>query len=498
MNAPRFFLATGVASTLLYLAVWHLSLQFNWGEGYADRPILSYLAIYFTLFALYAAACLRLREEAGNARMLGLIIAFGLIFRAAIFPAQQIQEDDVYRYLWDGKVFANQINPFKFSPEDISYATEFRIRHPIAFRNTYDEASRKELEFLNNLRWSNETALIFFDRINHPDVPTIYPPLAQFVFASVAVLKADNIYLLRGAFLIFDLITLFFIIRSLQALGRNINWCAVYFWCPLIIKETFNSTHLDIIGIAFLSGSIYFFIARRASLSIAFLSLSVLGKLYPVILLPLYLKRFTWSETVDWKRAIGLTSLFSLIVLLGYLPFMDIGMKMFTGLNTFTAYWQNNDSIFALIAWFYSDAIRLDSNLLLFEKYRLPEFAAKVTVAVLLLSAVGYYFFKKGKTSTEACLQSLFVIMALVFLLSPVQNPWYLCWSVPFLCFYPLRSGILLTGLVSFYYLDFYFDYQNLDAYVAWIPWFEYLPFYAALLWEWRQRQETRLQEELQ
>ena len=74
--------------------------------------------------------------------------------------------------------------------------------------------------------------------------------------------------------------------------------------------------------------------------------------------------------------------------------------------------------------------------------------------------------------------------MALVFLLSPIQNPWYLSWVVPFLCLFPSRAWILLTGLVGLYYIDFYFDYQEIQSWTQWTPWFEYLPFYLLLLWD--------------
>jgi len=84
--------------------------------------------------------------------------------------------------------------------------------------------------------------------------------------------------------------------------------------------------------------------------------------------------------------------------------------------------------------------------------------------------------------------------MGLVFLLSPVQNPWYLCWTVPFLCFFPWRSWMLLTGLMGMYYLDFYFDYQDIGQYSAWIPLFEYTPFYIYFAYEWRARKLAQIQ----
>ena len=105
-------LLLGVFSLLLYLFLTHISKEFNWGEGYADPPILTYLAIYFSLSLIFFAVCAILSKQSEDRFIFWTIIVFGLIFRFSILPAQQIQEDDVYRYLWDGKVFANNINPF--------------------------------------------------------------------------------------------------------------------------------------------------------------------------------------------------------------------------------------------------------------------------------------------------------------------------------------------------------------------------------------------------
>ena len=57
MRSHLLLITFGIASLVFYICLTALSRQFNWGEGYADRPILIYLAIYFALFALYALAC---------------------------------------------------------------------------------------------------------------------------------------------------------------------------------------------------------------------------------------------------------------------------------------------------------------------------------------------------------------------------------------------------------------------------------------------------------
>ena len=229
---------------------------------------------------------------------LWFIVFFGLLFRAAILPANQIQEDDIYRYLWDGKVFAHGINPYKFSPEEVSNVKSFKISEPKKFESRYDEKDRIEIEQLYDLKWKNDRSLLIMERINHPDVPTIYPPLTQVVFRLVHQIAPDNIFVMRLAFLIFDLLALAFIVMFLQALGKNPALCIIYFWSPLIVKETFNSTHLDIIGIAVLCGSLYFLVCRWRIAAMTFLAFGTMGKFYPAILLPIYIREMIQNRSI--------------------------------------------------------------------------------------------------------------------------------------------------------------------------------------------------------
>lgn len=526
MRTRTVLLITGAGSFLLYLGMWRLSLEFNWGEGYAERPILPYLGLYSALFALYAWAAWKILGSRYTWNTFWMILLFGLAFRGAVLPSQPIQEDDVYRYLWDGKVFAHGINPFKYAPQEVNRFKEFMIRDPRGFEDTYTRREVEELTRLYQLKWENRRSLVYMERINHPSVPTIYPPMAQYVFRLVAQLRPDSILALRLAFFILDLMAVAFIALTLRALGRNPNLCLVYYWCPLVIKETFNSTHLDIIGIAFLCGAMYGLVRARYYLAYFFLALSVLGKLYPAVLLPLFLKRHFQAgnggppdppgspeapggDGLDSKRA-GMTAflprasggftstpwgrvalglwLFAGVILIGYLPFVDIGERAFEGLEAYTTYWQNNDSLFALLLWFYGSLLGFTSELPVGFSYDLPSLLAKITVLVIVLSVLGWLFFRKpreGEDLDRACLRDQFLIMGLIFLLSPVQNPWYLMWVVPYLCLFPWRSWILLTGLVGLYYLDFYFDYHDMDSYIDWIPLYEYTPFYIAFAYEW-------------
>ena len=489
MRSRIYIIALGLLSLVLYITLTSLSKKFNWGEGYAERPILEYLFIYFSIFILYTLACHYIFKSIWDQKTFYILVIFGLLFRCAIIPSQQIQEDDVYRYLWDGKVFAHGINPFKFSPEEINEYNLLKIKKPAYFNSIYDENDQKELAILNNLKWENDTSLRFMERINHPHVPTIYPPLAQYVFFLAQKINQDSLITLRILFLVFDLLGMAFIVLILRYLNMNQNFSLVYFWSPLIIKETFNSTHLDIIGISCLCASIYFLVRNRMVESFFFLALSFLGKFYSGILLPFYLQRSWLLVKESGSQSIKVPtlhlSLFVIIIFVCYLPFIDTGSHTFEGLKTYSIYWQSNDSLFAILLYIIkrvmdlaaSLGINVNSSDLLF---------AKSTMLLVVLGAVFYILIKKiPKTgSPEELVRNLFIVMALVFIVSPVQNPWYLCWTIPFLCLFHSRSLILLTGLIGLYYLDFYFDYQEMTKYSSWISWFEYTPFYIYLTWE--------------
>ncbi|MFQ5450650.1 MAG: hypothetical protein ACE5E9_08460 [Nitrospinaceae bacterium] len=490
MRSRWTLMVLGIFSLLLYFIMAQLSRQFNWGEGYADRPILTYLAVYFGLFLLYAIACAVILKGGEDRLTFWAVIGLGLLFRAVILPAHQIQEDDIYRYLWDGKVFAHGINPYEYAPAEVNDYLSFKVKDPENLMSRYDARQRQELALLNQLKWESGPGLKTLERVNHPEVPTIYPPMAQFVFRFAHFIHPDSIITMRLVFLGFDLIALVFIVRILSALGGNRNFSLIYFWSPLLIKETYNSTHLDIIGVAFLCAAIYCLIANRQIFAMIFLAFSFLGKFYSGVLFPLFLHHAVRQGRKRGKSApaalLGQSLLFGGTVLLFYLPFIRSGSKTFEGLKTFSTYWQSNDSLFSLLVYFFGNVLRLNSLDITVFSNGLPTFLSKLIAALVVVGVMVYLLVRRAPPtdSTRGEVQNIFLLMCLVFLLSPVQNPWYLCWVLPFLCFFPWWSWILLTGLEGLYYLDFYFDYQEIQNYSVWIPWLEYTPFYILLFLE--------------
>ena len=131
-----------------------------------------------------------------------------------------ILEDDYYRYLWDGAVTANLINPYEYSPEEVLKGGDVP----------------EELLVL-----AEESGEII-QRINHPQIRTIYPPVAQAFFAVSYALDSWNLTTWKIILIIMDLATLSLIFSALGILKLPNSYLLIYWWNPLLLKEIFNSS----------------------------------------------------------------------------------------------------------------------------------------------------------------------------------------------------------------------------------------------------------------
>ena len=149
------------------------------------------------------------------------IVAAGLAARLVLFASEPILEDDYQRYLWDGAVTANGHSPYAVSPKD-------------ALVNGSGDLGR--------LAQEGEPVT---QRINHPDLKTVYPPVAQGAFALAYLIKPWSLTAWPSVVLLFDLATLGIILLLLRDIGRSPLWSVLYWWNPVVIKELFNSAHME-------------------------------------------------------------------------------------------------------------------------------------------------------------------------------------------------------------------------------------------------------------
>jgi hypothetical protein len=385
----------GCLSMLLYGGVSVLSFHFRYGEGHLDRPILAVLALLAaaTLGYLVAlATVLRRRRsithEEGRAgkrstRLLRVIILFSVAYRLVLLPSAPIQEIDYYRYLWDGRVCLGGVNPYRFSPQEVDQ-----------WGPTAEPYS--ELSALWQLTQESDVIQTVFQRVHHREVPTVYPPAAQAVFASAALVTPAaaplwlHVLVLKALLAGFDLATLGVLVALLRRLRLPDTWCLAYGWCPLALKEFANSGHLDSIAVFFTTLAMFWLVVSfrrleerqsRSSFGIAIaamlaLGVAILAKSYPVILLPVVTAFF--AARLGYRSLVSLAALL-IVVVAGYLPLCGtarsergetggitgqqvVGSALtrqdsvaspgshhpWTGLGTFLMRWQMNDFLFML------------------------------------------------------------------------------------------------------------------------------------------------------
>ncbi len=142
-----------------------------------------------------------------------------------------------------------------------------------------------------------------------------------------------------------------------------------------------------------------------------------------------------------WRFALAMFA----VGLAAYLPFASAGAGLLRGAASYARYWHGNGSVFPV-------AERALTPLL-----RDPAPAARVVCALALAAWLLLLLARlRGRANPSAALDACFLALAALFLLSPVVYPWYLCWTIPFLCLKPRPAWLLLTGSVFLFYAHAY------------------------------------------
>ena len=409
---------------------------------------------------------------------LRITLLFAVTFRLVLFPFPPILETDIHRYLWDGAVLSNGGNPYQFAP------VEFTKIEADGHREFYSEEEWTVLSRLDSPR-RHPRMIEHFKRINHPTIPTIYPPMTQVVFATAHLISpaSQESYKLLNALI--DLGIVWILLVLLGALGMNRNWILLYAWSPLILKEYTNTGHHDPIATLMTLIGLYLLLVRpRSPLPAAVaLGLAALGKLYPLVIALALARRL---------RIRGLL-VTAAVFALGYAPFIaSTGWRTFDGLTAFAKRWEFNSSIYAASTKVYEfvgfkslpvqvpdwvsripflesipNEIMLDDRVL-----------AKITVSFAMALLLGFLAWLPLQVPRQI-VGHAFAVVAAIFLLSPVSDPWYLGWVMPYVTLIPMASWVYLSGSVFIYYLYFWSWSYLPDARAI-----EYLPFYTLLIVE--------------
>ena len=406
---------------------------------------------YLVIFCVYLAAVALVLRQAGVPRRtdatrlarrlsrarLAIIVGVALIVRLIHFLSTPTLSDDLYRYIWDGKLLNAGLNPYLY-PAD---ATELAgLRGPL---------------------WAG-----IADKWTY----TPYPPLSELAFALAYRLAPDSFDAMQGLGLVADLAVLALIALLLRQFGMAGDRLLIYAWSPLPAIHYVHSGHNDPLMIAGFLLAIYCLAEQRPVLSGAAFAASVLVKFHSLVLAPNLLPRWGWRGVAG-----GLVT-----TLVLYAPFLAGGPAIFRGLSSEAGDRVFNDGGHFLLRW-------------LVQRFVEDGGPAARLLAGLIVLAAGVYFLRRPDQRLAALWERSYFMIGLLLFFSPMVQPWYLGWILPFLCF-ALRPGagwwpfawtpafgwVLWTGTVGL--TDF--TYVNNTRYLWWsLRAIEYLPL--ALLCAW-------------
>jgi hypothetical protein len=403
-----------------------VGLAAAFGAMAALGDLFHHAGTFVALFALasvaygIAAVAVVQRPPTGRAARRGFWLVFwggALAFRLILLPAAPSLSTDLYRYLWDGRVAAAGISPY---------------RHP---------PSAPELAGLRDDR--------VFPALNHADWRTIYPPGAQLLFQALARLAPDSVFGFKLLVLACDLLTLGALLGWLRALGRPPAWALLYAWHPLVVVELAGSGHLDAVALAATVGALWAATRGREGWAGALLGLAGLVKLYPLVLLPALWARRPW-------RALATCAA---VVAAGYGLYAREGLVVLGSLPRYLAEEEFNGALRALLELALAPlgpAAGLAARLL-------P--LAGLAVVVLAVAVRG------GAWPTWR--RALWLAGGYL-LATPNLFPWYLLWIVPLAAVVPAGPWLYLACAVSLTYVIFA---QPVWTIPAWVVALEFGPF---------------------
>ena len=395
--APTVFTSTKWTVTLSTLGIAMLVLYRIGVHAKSVADIAWFLKLVVVQIVIYlGAAWLSLRSrDSRSLLVVGLI--FAALFRLSIIFYPPYLSDDIYRYVWDGRVQAAGINPYRYIPADEQLA---------GLRDTkiYPNISRRDYAH------------------------TIYPPVAEGAFFLITRVS-QSVTWMKVFMVVSEALAVWALLQLLASFGLGRQRVLIYAWHPLTVWEFAGSGHVDALAIAFIALAL---LARRKhgeTLIGFWLACATCVKVFPAVLLPaVYLRR-------SWKMPLA----FVATILITYLPYLSVGPVRVLGF--LPGYASERGMVSGDQFYLLTVARRLLSA-------HVPTWAYLI-FAVAVLGILSGWSMRDQLTGDISYIRNSLIIAAVFMLLIAPHFSWYFCWLTLFLCFIPSVPVFYLT-LASF------------------------------------------------
>jgi hypothetical protein len=353
------------------------------------HPAMTYTMVFIVTSFFFCGMAWILNHVEVPRNFLFLAIGLAFLIRLSFLTATPVGSDDIYRYMWDGKVQSGGINPYLFAPDSSALDRQHSTLLP--------------------------------GSVNHPDMKSPYFPFSEWIFYICYQLSGEALWGYKLLLFLAELATISGLFLLLARLKLPAKFVLLYALCPLSIIQFGLDGHIDALGFPFLLFGLLLHLSGKRMPAYFLLALSISIKPVALVLLPILL-----LGERTWKGRLQAICIPIATVAIQYLPYLE-SCNPFDGLFVFARNWSFNGIVFeSLYLWFANNQTsRLMCLILL-----------SVTLLILYLSKKSF-------------LDQAYVAVLLLLLLSPVVHPWYIAWLVVLLPLTRRWSGIAYAATAS-------------------------------------------------
>ena len=363
---------------ILLIAIYIFALTL----GDLRKHIVAFEYVFFSAFMLYGVACFfALQLVTVDRHVLYGIFALAVVMQGILIFTRPTLSDDMYRYVWDGKVQAQGISPYRYPPNS------------------------PELAFLRDRE--------IYPSINRKGVVTVYPPAAEAAYALLWRIWPDNVHWFQAVMSAGGLLAGILLMGLLRDLNRSPMRALIYLWSPLLMFETAHSAHIDGLVLPFLVGAWWARVREQDGLTGFLLGVATAMKFYPALLLP-----FLWRPRHPqgwWRMPLA----FLITVFFFYLPYITVSGQQVIGF--LPHYFQERFNVSPLVS--------LLNHILESLKLYSPTRLTLITLGIIVI--LGIWTIMQSAENGETALRRCILPIAVITLFSQNLFSWYMLWLLP-------------------------------------------------------------------
>lgn len=411
----------------------------NWQ---ADRTNFAFIAVFYAI--AFAAYVLLLRESKLSFKHLAFIAIGAQVVSMLYVPNLS---NDYFRFLWDGELYWNGVNPFDFKPQEL---TDEGFMASAYMQEIYAGVSD-------------------LSRRNY----SCYPPVNQAYFIVSTAFSSSlalNVFIMKLLVVLTELAGVIYLRKLLLHFKIDPKRLWIVFLNPLLIIECTGNVHFEGVMLSLLFIALYFLFTSRLLLGAIIFALAVQIKLVPLILLPFFLRYFPWKKAFYVYFVIG----FSVI---------GLGLTQLHSEN-FANFLQSLALYFRVFE--FNSFLFYNYNVLVqqFTIYNPLIITGPIMSFVVLISIV-YYSLKRDSTNWKLLLERMLFGFFLYLILGSTLHPWYVIPLLGLSVFTNYAFPLVWSFLVFFSY--FFYTIGSVNSFeVRLMTSIEYILFFVYFIYEWR------------